>query len=494
MGICSSGRSAVYEKDEFSAGDRRSIVRMQQRLKKELSIPLEIYVAHFTPSSFPVIPVMNKKLSALCNSSWQKVMTSDYTSDSGEVTSGLVMFYNDFYERLETVDTSGKIESVLSRSASSENKVAAKGGVLIRIINYVLLIEEDSKSTQTMLYMLGVSHSQKHIRPWSYSVLVQTLLLTLAARLGTDASNAVMEAWVNVFAFIMKSMLPPAIEGQVVPTEVHINTSSDFAGGKIAEQVEVLEEVKNIRRKFSRDSASHRGDDDTMSMMSSRMGNRGLHNGSEYTANTAREGLRLSARDLMTSSPSLSYMTDNFGGSNDPSHIGGVSERTKYKAAIDVKWFKTNHRTRPFNVRHHLLSLHSLPIYRSGWNSASKVPSPAPALYTTTFISSVSVSPFLCSANGASTCSQSSSSPHLFAHESRFFFSISLFAFASLLATAFWFAFVSALPPQLSSRSRFPTSMNVASLNHYMLRCCKQEREKKLAGIMTYPYVLVYCV
>eukprot|EP01041_Mallomonas_annulata_P008268 gene8268-17016_t len=293
MGICSS-RSAVYEKDEFSAGDRKSVVKMQQRLKHELAIPLEIYVAHFTPSSFPVIPVMNKKLSALCNSSWQKVMASDYTSDNGEVTSGLVMFYNDFYERLETVDTSGKIEAVLSRGSSSENKVAAKGGVLIRIINYVLLVEEDSKATQTMLYMLGVSHSQKHIRPWSYSVLVQTLLLTLAARLGTDASNAVMEAWVNVFAFIMKSMLPPAIEGQVVPTEVHINTSSDFAGGKIAEQVEVLEEVKNIRRKFSKDSR------DMSTLGSSRpTGRGGMYTGRD-TLGTGRDNNLLSAREQIT--------------------------------------------------------------------------------------------------------------------------------------------------------------------------------------------------
>eukprot|EP01041_Mallomonas_annulata_P010726 gene10726-22404_t len=297
MGVFSS-RRAIHEKGEYGKGERRNIVKMQQQLKQELSIPLEIFVAHFTPSSFPVIPVINKKLSALCNSSWQKVMASDYTSDNGEVTSGLVMFYNDFYERLETVDTSGKIEAVLSRGSSSENKVAAKGGVLIRIINYVLLVEEDSKATQTMLYMLGVSHSQKHIRPWSYSVLVQTLLLTLANRLGTDASNAVMEAWVNVFAFIMKSMLPPAIEGQVVPTEVHINTSSDFAGGKIAEQVEVLEEVKNIRRKFSRDVASRRGtEDDNISMMSARMMiNRGsLHTGRE-SALSARDQVVMSAR------------------------------------------------------------------------------------------------------------------------------------------------------------------------------------------------------
>eukprot|EP01041_Mallomonas_annulata_P013141 gene13141-27792_t len=238
--------------DDFGPTDRISIVAMQHRLKKDLAIPSEVFVAHFTPSSFPIVPVMTKKYSALCNDAWQKVMHKEYISDSGEVTSGLVMFYNDFYERLGQVDVTGKIESVLSRNAGSGSKMAAKGEVLIRIINYVLLIDDDSKATQTLLYMLGVSHSQKRIRPWSYSVLVQTLLLSIAARLGKDANNSVMEAWVNVFAFIMKSMLPPAISTQIVPTEVHVNTSSDFAGGKIAEQVKYLEEEKIMKKKLGR--------------------------------------------------------------------------------------------------------------------------------------------------------------------------------------------------------------------------------------------------
>jgi hemoglobin-like flavoprotein len=65
-----------------------------------------------------------------------------------------------------------------------------------------------------VLYMLGKSHLQKAIRPWQYSVFVQTLLNTIASRLGNDATSEVMEAWVNLFAYVMQGMLPASIKGE----------------------------------------------------------------------------------------------------------------------------------------------------------------------------------------------------------------------------------------------------------------------------------------
>jgi hemoglobin-like flavoprotein len=75
-------------------------------------------------------------------------------------------------------------------------------------VKFVLDIREDSEETQLKLYMLGKSHASKFIKPYLYSVFVQTLLQTVAFRLGTDATNQIMEAWVNQFAFVMRSMLP----------------------------------------------------------------------------------------------------------------------------------------------------------------------------------------------------------------------------------------------------------------------------------------------
>jgi hemoglobin-like flavoprotein len=66
---------------------------------------------------------------------------------------------------------------------------------------------EDSEETQLKLYMLGKSHASKFIKPYLYSVR-SNVAQTVAFRLGTDATNQIMEAWVNQFAFVMRSMLP----------------------------------------------------------------------------------------------------------------------------------------------------------------------------------------------------------------------------------------------------------------------------------------------
>jgi len=55
-----------------------------------------------------------------------------------------------------------------------------------------------------------------------------------------------MEAWVNVFSFIMKSMLPPAINGQTLETEICINTKTEFSSDNMKAQVQ---EIKYEREK-----------------------------------------------------------------------------------------------------------------------------------------------------------------------------------------------------------------------------------------------------
>lgn len=151
---------------------------------------------------------------------------------------------------MDIFDANGKFDAALSRHTGAHNKVAAKGEILIRIVEFVLQFKEESDENNMTLYMLGKSHSHKAIRPWQYSIFVQTLLNTISSRLGTKATSNVMESWVNLFAYVFKVMLPPAIENQVVETESYINTSSEFAAGKIAEEVQGIEEVKSMNKKL----------------------------------------------------------------------------------------------------------------------------------------------------------------------------------------------------------------------------------------------------
>lgn len=197
------------------------------------NLPKDVIIAHFTPSFFPVYPVLTKRTVALCARSWTKILSKEYRDERGVETSGMTMFYNDFYERLAMVDADGKFEAVLTRHSTGGNKIAAKGAILLRIMKFILVIQSDCAKTHRMLNHLGRSHIKKDIRPWQYSTFVQTLLITISSRLGTDASFHVMEAWVNLFAYIMKYMLPAAIGNHVDESEIDIQTSSDAANAKI---------------------------------------------------------------------------------------------------------------------------------------------------------------------------------------------------------------------------------------------------------------------
>ena len=188
--------------------------------------------------------------------SWRAIVQHIETDSWGNSTSGITGFYNDFYERLDILDTSGRFEAVLTRNVAGVSKLEAKGAILVRIVNFLISIEEDNDSTQYRLYQLGKSHSYKGIRPWQYAIFVQTLLLTISSRLGTEASHEIMEAWVNMLSFVLRSMLPPAIGHQVVETEINVKVSSAFATEKTQEELIVLEELKEMRRHLCKTGSS----------------------------------------------------------------------------------------------------------------------------------------------------------------------------------------------------------------------------------------------
>ena len=234
--------------------DTTDIIKIQERLGQKYAVPLDVQVAHYTPSIFPLVPIINSQINRLCVDSWKLIYSKKEKTDSGVELTGITLFYNDFYERLKLVDENRKIESVLSAHSTGLNKIAEKGAIIIRIINYVLSITKNDEQTQFRLYNLGKAHTKRAIRPYMYSIFVQTLLYTIANQLGIYATHEVMEAWVNVFSFIMKSMLPLAIKGQTLETEIGINTKSEFSSDNMKAQVQ---EIKYERDKALSSVRSH---------------------------------------------------------------------------------------------------------------------------------------------------------------------------------------------------------------------------------------------
>ncbi|CAM9918622.1 unnamed protein product, partial [Ectocarpus fasciculatus] len=165
-------------------------------------------MSHCMPANFPIFPMISNQTKRKIKDSWQLITRQMSIGSVGEQTSGITIFYKEFYYRLAAVDSGGLFDFVLTRNMNDgANQLEAKGAILIRMMKYILSIEEDSRDTQNRLHVLGKSHAKMLIRPWQYSIFVQTLLLTISSRLGTGATTDVMEAWVNMFAFVMKGML-----------------------------------------------------------------------------------------------------------------------------------------------------------------------------------------------------------------------------------------------------------------------------------------------
>ena len=82
-----------------------------------------------------------------------------------------------------------QIEAVLGAHTTGQNKIAEKGAIIIRIVNYVLSISNNDEQTQFRLYTLGKAHATRKIRPYMYSIFVQVMLYTISAQLGPHATH-----------------------------------------------------------------------------------------------------------------------------------------------------------------------------------------------------------------------------------------------------------------------------------------------------------------
>jgi hemoglobin-like flavoprotein len=158
-------------------------------------------------------PIVNKESTKLCADSWLKIVENCVVKKVRK--SGMTAFYNEFYDRLEEFDKMGEIDAVLSRHSQGQILIAGKGAIILRIVHFVVKIEIDSPENDVLLYNLGIIHSKLGIRPWQYGIFIQIFLSTISSRLGVKATAELMEAWVNLFAYVMKGMLPAAIKDQV---------------------------------------------------------------------------------------------------------------------------------------------------------------------------------------------------------------------------------------------------------------------------------------
>jgi hemoglobin-like flavoprotein len=181
-------------------------------------------VSHFTPSSFPLIPHIDSHTTSRCRQSWEELLNKSYRNSYGIEVAAITVFYNEFYRRLYMFDGNGAFDTILTKySSRGGGNIAAKGAIIIRIMKYALNVT-DTKATKEALLKLGRNHRRMQILPWQYSIFVELLINTIASQLGVLASPEIMVSWVNLFAFMLKYMLPSAIDGLATAAGANVLT------------------------------------------------------------------------------------------------------------------------------------------------------------------------------------------------------------------------------------------------------------------------------
>ena len=95
----SQSSSKVFLDDLAKDKDYR-VLKAQREMQRKIEIPLQVMVAHYTPSSFPVFPRIGSTTQHLCIESWKKLLSTDVPDPyGGPAKSGMTAFYTEFYDR-----------------------------------------------------------------------------------------------------------------------------------------------------------------------------------------------------------------------------------------------------------------------------------------------------------------------------------------------------------------------------------------------------------
>ncbi|CAM9435867.1 unnamed protein product [Chrysoparadoxa australica] len=174
-------------------------------------------VAHYMPPTFPLEAYLDPIMMMRCRTSWEKIMagTADgMGSHAGK--DGIVLYYDEFFFRLF------KRARVFLDIFPDPAK---RGEVLMKALGFMLKLEGDDGLVENKkIFYLGKSHRFKsQVRPWHFSVYVETALETLMFWLGGDADVETGEAWTCLVSYTLKRLLQAYLVDQVVPNEFYQN-------------------------------------------------------------------------------------------------------------------------------------------------------------------------------------------------------------------------------------------------------------------------------
>lgn len=167
----------------------------------------DVKLKSYMPTTFPFEPDLNPTTVRICAVSWERVMMNCVNEYFCEV----------FYNRLKVLDKSGRLNKVISMHCpgpeSSKIAMKARNVILLRMLSYAVHLDTESAIAHEALIRLARSHAKftTMIGLESYALFVQNMVNTLEIFLGEDYSKDVANAWIQLFAYILKKFLGYAL-------------------------------------------------------------------------------------------------------------------------------------------------------------------------------------------------------------------------------------------------------------------------------------------
>lgn len=182
----------------------------------DLNIGEDAMVEHYFPPTFPITPMVTPAVVEVCRRSWVSIKEKQISG-----TTGVVFFYDQFYNRL--YERTKAFEVIFDGSLKKKGKVLAAAMEFVTTIDAVDIVGTSRRIREVGKMHCRTKGAMQKIRPWMYSVYLETLITAVSFCLGKEATFVVVDAWVNLLAYVLREMLGPAITGRIDVFEASTN-------------------------------------------------------------------------------------------------------------------------------------------------------------------------------------------------------------------------------------------------------------------------------
>ncbi|CAM9204782.1 unnamed protein product [Phaeothamnion confervicola] len=212
-------------------------------------------VEHYMPPTFPLEAFLDPLMMEKCRVTWGMIMAGTAEGMRAHAhtgRAGIVLFYDEFFFRLF------KRAKVFLDIFEDPVK---RGEVLMKAFGFMLRLEGDDNETEKRrCFYLGKSHRFKgKVRPWHFSMYIETALETLVFWMGSDADVETGEAWTCLVAYTLRRMLEAYLVDRVLPNEWFQNVEIDAVRKILTQSVHSKQTSQGGGSQYSSQGASQLG-------------------------------------------------------------------------------------------------------------------------------------------------------------------------------------------------------------------------------------------